>query len=65
MKNRSSFVMALVGALIALALIPSAFAQSGNAMVRVVHASPDAPAVDVWINGSKVDALTNVPFFTA
>jgi LPXTG-motif cell wall-anchored protein len=57
--------MAVVGALFALALIPSAFAQSGNAMVRVVHASPDAPAVDVWINGSKVDALTNVPFFTA
>ena len=28
--------------------------------VRVVHASPDAPAVDVWVDGKA--ALTNVPF---
>lgn len=33
-----------------------------EARVRVLHASPDAPAVDVWLDGSKVDALTNVPF---
>ncbi|HRW48082.1 MAG TPA: DUF4397 domain-containing protein [Caldilinea sp.] len=34
--------------------------DSSRARVRVVHASPDAPAVDVWVN----DALTleNVPF---
>lgn len=25
-----------------------------NAMVRVLHASPDAPAVDVYVNGQKV-----------
>jgi hypothetical protein len=30
------------------------------ARVRVVHASPDAPAVDVYADGNKV--LTNVPF---
>lgn len=28
--------------------------------VRVAHLSPDAPAVDVWVDGAKV--LTNVPF---
>ncbi|WP_028456054.1 DUF4397 domain-containing protein [Chitinilyticum litopenaei] len=33
---------------------------SGKAKVRVVHASPDAPAVDVAANGSNV--LTNVAF---
>lgn len=33
---------------------------AGRAKVRVVHASPDAPPVDVAANGS--DVLTNVPF---
>jgi hypothetical protein len=37
---------------------------SENAMVRVLHASPDAPAVDVYLDNVKVDALTNVPFGT-
>jgi hypothetical protein len=32
------------------------------AMVRVLHASPDAPAVDVYLDDTKVSALTNVPF---
>ena len=36
-------------------------AQSANARVRVVHASPDAPAVDVYVNGQAV--LTGVPYF--
>ncbi len=34
--------------------------DSSTAMVRVVHASPDAPNVDVWVDGSKV--LSDVPF---
>ena len=48
-------------ALAALALAGTAFAASplahaqqmgsDRAMVRVVHASPDAPAVDVWLDG--------------
>jgi LPXTG-motif cell wall-anchored protein len=49
--------------LLTLAFVPAAFAQSGTAKVRVIHASPDAPAVDVYVNGSR--ALSNVPFFTA
>ena len=33
------------------------------AMVRVLHASPDAPAVDVYVNGGKVGApLANLVF---
>jgi hypothetical protein len=37
---------------------------SEHAMVRVLHASPDAPAVDVYLDDVKVGALTNVPFGT-
>jgi hypothetical protein len=29
-----------------------------------VHASPDAPPVDVYLNGEIVEGLTNVPYFT-
>ncbi|MFD1019630.1 DUF4397 domain-containing protein [Thalassobacillus hwangdonensis] len=28
--------------------------MNGNAMVRVLHASPDAPAVDVYVNGDRI-----------
>jgi len=53
----------LLVVVLALALVPAVFAQSGTAKVRVIHASPDAPAVDVFVNGNRT--LTNVPFFTA
>ena len=62
MRKRTSWGMIVAGLLLALVLAPAALAQ-GNARVRVVHASPDAPAVDVWVDGNQV--LTNVPFFTA
>jgi hypothetical protein len=62
-KIRKLIVLGLTAALMALALVPSAFAQAGTAKVRVIHASPDAPAVDVFVNGNI--ALSNVPFFTA
>jgi hypothetical protein len=51
-------VMLLVVAVLALAAVP-AFA-AGEAMVRVTHASPDAPAVDVCVNGSV--AFANLAF---
>jgi LPXTG-motif cell wall-anchored protein len=44
---------------LSLALATSALAQD-MARVRVVHASPDAPAVDVWVNGNV--AFSNAPF---
>ncbi len=40
---------------IALALAAPA-AAADDAMVRVLHASPDAPAVDIYVNGAKVGA---------
>ncbi len=45
---------ALLGALLLMVLVAPAAAQSGNGQVRVVHASPDAPAVDVFVDGTAV-----------
>jgi hypothetical protein len=35
---------------------------AGNVWVRVLHASPDAPSVDVFVNDGKVDALSGAEF---
>jgi len=43
-----------------LVMATSTFAAEGQARVRVIHASPDAPAVDVWVNGAP--AFKNAPF---
>ena len=66
MKRR---IATLLGLATAWALILSfggvaAAAAADTAMVRVLHASPDAPAVDVYLDDAKVGALTNVPFGT-
>jgi hypothetical protein len=53
----------LVGLVVlALAALPfaTAGAQSGDARVRVLHASPDAPAVDVYVDGEE--AISNLAF---
>ena len=42
--------------------IPATAADTSR--VRVLHASPDAPNVDIYLDDAKVDALTNVPFKT-
>jgi len=47
MKRRT---MVVTAAAIALAAPSTALA---NGAVRVLHASPNAPAVDVWVNGAK------------
>ena len=54
MSRRSSLrrmPLILLAALIGVLGVTAASAQSDNAWVRIVHASPDAPAVDVWVNG--------------
>jgi hypothetical protein len=58
--SRIAALLLTVFAIVA-ALPQHSYAQSDMAMVRVMHASPDAPAVDVYVNGDAV--LTNVPFF--
>jgi hypothetical protein len=52
-------LLAALSIVLAIGLAVPAFAQSG-ARVRVVHASPDAPAVDVWVNDGI--AFSNAPF---
>jgi hypothetical protein len=54
-------LLTIVGTLVlVLGLATTAFAQSGQARVRVVHASPNAPAVDVLVNDGV--AFANAPF---
>jgi hypothetical protein len=51
----------LVSTILVLSLVmATAASAAGDARVRVVHASPDAPAVDVWVNGNV--AFSNAPF---
>lgn len=33
-----------------------------NAGLRVAHLSPDAPEVDVWVNGSRLEVLSKLAF---
>ncbi len=64
MQRRVTRLLGIIGAgVLALSLVGTASASS-HAMVRVLHASPDAPAVDVYLDDTIVDALTNVPFAT-
>jgi hypothetical protein len=50
-KRRWAMPLLLVAALVAMLGVSGVSADSHEAKVRVVHASPDAPAVDVWVNG--------------
>tara|TARA_R110001599_G_scaffold42551_5_gene128053 strand:+ start:17329 stop:18690 length:1362 start_codon:yes stop_codon:yes gene_type:complete len=40
-------------------------ASGNDVKVRVIHAAPDAPNVDVLANGAILQPLENVPYFTA
>ena len=64
MKRRISPLLRLLAAgALSFSMVGVASAAD-TAMVRVLHASPDAPAVDVYLDDTIVDALTNVPFGT-
>ncbi len=63
MKVGKLLVLSALALVFSFVMLPNTFAQSENARVRVVHASPDAPAVDVFVDGNRV--LTDVPFFAA
>ena len=63
MSARLSRAAALVAAAALLATVAGPAAAADTAMVRVLHASPDAPAVDVFVDGNKVGApLANLKF---
>jgi Domain of unknown function (DUF4397) len=53
LSRRVGLVLALCAASL-LALPVAAAAQGSAALVRVAHLSPDAPAVDVYVNDDKV-----------
>ena len=60
---RTGLARLLAASALVLALaVPASAADT--AMVRVLHASPDAPAVDVQLDDTPVEALVNVPFGT-
>jgi LPXTG-motif cell wall-anchored protein len=59
-KNMKRLLVLSAILVLSLALATSALGQGDMARARVVHASPDAPAVDVWVNGSV--AFSNAPF---
>lgn len=61
MMKSGRMVKGLVAMLVVAAMMVSALsAAAAGPRVRVVHASPDAPAVDVWVDGAQ--AFTNAPF---
>jgi hypothetical protein len=60
MARTAGVVALLLGA---LALPATAGAQEERARVRVLHLSPDAPKVDVYVDGTRT--LASVPFKTA
>jgi Domain of unknown function (DUF4397) len=54
---------ALIGAVAALSALAAPVAAADDARVRVLHGSPDAPAVDVYVDGAKVgDPLAGLEF---
>jgi hypothetical protein len=53
-------IVILTVLVLVLGLATTVAAQATKARVRVVHASPDAPAVDVWVNDQV--AFSNAPF---
>ncbi|HET7726443.1 MAG TPA: DUF4397 domain-containing protein [Candidatus Limnocylindrales bacterium] len=62
-RHPSRLARLLAAGVLTLSVVGTASA-SNHAMVRVLHASPDAPAVDVYLDDTPVQALTNVPFGT-
>jgi hypothetical protein len=60
MSRRPGRLAAMTLGLGLAALVAMPVAAQDSASVRVVHASPDAPNVDVWVDGEIV--LTDVPF---
>lgn len=60
MKMGRLFKGVVAVGLMATLMVSALSAYAAGPRVRVVHASPDAPAVDVWVDGAK--AFTNAPF---
>lgn len=53
-------VLTLLFSMVLAAVPATAQAGVGYCWVRVAHASPDTPAVDIWVNGAV--AISNLTF---
>ena len=60
MKTKRVATLGIALAFLLMAAVVSFGAGHNMAELRVAHLSPDAPAVDVWLNGTVV--LSGVPF---
>lgn len=60
MQRTTRGLISALTSLVLLGTLAGGVAAADAAWVRVVHASPDAPNVDVWVDGDRV--LTDVPF---
>ncbi len=60
MRFRSLLIAALLGTALLPALYSNPVSAQGDAKVRVAHFSPDADAVDIYIDGKK--KMNNVPY---
>jgi hypothetical protein len=59
MPRRLRYVMILATLILGLMALAPTSGSAADAMIRVVHASPDAPAVDVYLNGQRAIADLN------
>lgn len=57
----TAVIVAVAFSLLGIAT-PTQAQAAGNAFIRVVHASPGAPAVDVYLDSNPQPAITNLAF---
>jgi hypothetical protein len=60
--RRMMFALLAMFALVLTVAAPKSLGAQSMNMIRVMHASPDAPAVDIYVSGQRV--LADVPFFS-
>jgi hypothetical protein len=60
--RRTRLASIAAAGLLAIAVAAPVSASNHEAHVRVLHGSPDAPQVDVYVNDEKVDALSGAEF---
>ncbi|MFN8642087.1 MAG: DUF4397 domain-containing protein [Candidatus Binatia bacterium] len=63
--NPSTRRLSLLAALMAVGIVGAGCGDDGShpqSQVRIVHGSPDAPPVDVYVDGRKV--VTNLPYLS-
>lgn len=60
--GRAYYTIAAIGELEAETFQPLVLRDAGSALVRLAHAAPDAPAVDVYFNRSEYPFIEDVSF---